>query len=83
MIHRAEHAVALGLRLLARLALGGGERPDLQLDAGRVGQIGQDLHERTLLDLDEEAYDITFFATAEAVEELPRLVDVNEGVFSL
>ena len=34
-----------------------------------------------LLDLDEEAYDITFFAAAEAVEELARLVDVKRRRF--
>src|SRR4029077_8665783 len=80
-IQRTQHAVALGLGLLARLALGRGQRADLEVDTGRSGQIGQHVHERTLLDLDEELYGITFFAAAEAIEGLPRLVDVERGCF--
>ncbi len=80
-IERAEHPVALGLGLLTRLELGRRERLDLQVDAGRLGQVGQNVHERTLLDLDQEAYGITLFVAAEAVEELPWLVDGERGCF--
>jgi hypothetical protein len=37
----------------------------------------KDLHERSLLDLSEERYDITLFAASEAIEVLPGLVDVE------
>ena len=48
-----------------------------QVDAGVARQIPQDLHERALLDLGHEREHVTLFTTAEAVEELPRLVHVK------
>ena len=59
-----------------RLSLGGRQGPDIQVHAGRPGQIGEHVHERALLDLDEEGYGITLFVAAETVEELAGLVDV-------
>ena len=55
----------------------------MELDARGAGQVGEDVHERTLLDLDEEGDDITFFAAAEAVEDWRGSWTWNEGVFSL
>src|SRR6185369_4487987 len=76
-VHHPVHPVAFGFSLFARLLLGGRQRAIVDLDAGAGGQIAQDLHERALLDLDQEAEDITFFAASEAVEELARLMDMK------
>ena len=46
-----------------------------------VSQIAQDLHERTLLDLDEKGEDITLLAAAEAMKELALLMDMKRRSF--
>ena len=52
-----------------------------QIDPRSARQFLQHIHERTLLDLREKGYGVTFFAAAETVEVVARFVDVERRRF--